>query len=83
MSAATYVAPTMMTGAQVMINNRLTTAELNEIIHKIHALRRVTKATGFFTSRTIGEMLAKLSPEDLVRVGEALELKPREMPRNH
>jgi hypothetical protein len=48
---------------------------LVEIVRKIHALRTVTKKTGFITNRTIGEMLMKLTPDDLIAVGEALQLK--------
>jgi hypothetical protein len=48
---------------------------LVEIVRKIHALRTVTKKTGFITNRTIGAMLAALSTEDLIAVGEALQLK--------
>jgi hypothetical protein len=44
-------------------------------VRKIHALRTVTKKTGFITNRTIGAMLAALSTEDLIAVGEALQLK--------
>jgi hypothetical protein len=60
--------------------NNLTRAELAEIVRKIHALRRVTKTTGFFTSQAIVELLKPLSVEDLIAVGEELKLKPREMP---
>lgn len=52
--------------------------ELAEVVRKIHALRKVTKTTGFITNRTVGEMLAKLSTDDLVEVGEALKLKPED-----
>ena len=48
---------------------------LVEIVRKIHALRTVTKKTGFLTNRTIGEMLRGLSTEDLIAVGEALQIK--------
>jgi hypothetical protein len=53
--------------------------ELAEVVRKIRALRNVTKATGFVTNRTIGEMLAKLPVDDLVAVGEALQFKPGEL----
>ena len=52
--------------------------ELVEIVRQIHALRTLTKRTGFITNRTIGAMLAKLSIEDLIAVGEALQLNPQD-----
>jgi hypothetical protein len=55
--------------------------KLEEIIRKVQTLRTLTKTTGFFTTRSIGALLANLSPDELVEVAEALELTPREMPR--
>jgi hypothetical protein len=66
----------------MLTEQQLLTPELADVVRKIHALRRVTKTTGFFTTKTIIDILAKLSPDDLVVVGEALKLKPREMPNN-
>ena len=54
---------------------------LEEVIKKVRNLRSLTKSTGFFTTRSIGALLANLSPDELAEVGEALELTPREMPR--
>ena len=83
MSAAMCHLPTMKEdGEFVMSNQRLTREELAEVVRKIHALRRVTKTTGFFTNRGVVELLAPLCQDDLIEVGEALKLKPREMPRN-
>jgi hypothetical protein len=80
---ATAIAPTTMLRNEVssmapQTSNQLK-PEIAEIVRKIHALRRVTKTTGFVTNRTIGEMLMRLSPDDLVAVGEALQLKPGEV----
>ena len=61
--------------------SRLSPIELKEVVRKIHALRRVTKTTGFFTTNAIVELLSKLSADDLIAVGEELTLKPREIPR--
>lgn len=52
--------------------------ELVEIVRQIHALRTVTKRTGFITNRTIGGMLSKLSQADLVAVGEALQMNAQD-----
>jgi len=59
----------------------LSPAELQEVVRKIHALRRVSKTTGFNTLNTIVEVLKPLSADDLIAVGEELKLKPREMPQ--
>ena len=78
-----YTAPSI-NGAIMQNDNHkpknLSPAELAEVVRKIHALRRVTKTTGFFTSQAIVELLKPLSMEDLIAVGEELKLKPREMP---
>ena len=55
--------------------------KLEEVIRKVQSLRTLTKTTGFFTTRSIGALLANLTPDELVEVAEALELTPREMPR--
>ena len=56
-----------------------TPEELKEVVRKIHALRRVKKVTGYFTSHEIVELLSDLSTDDLVAIGE--EFKPNELPR--
>lgn len=53
--------------------------ELQEIVRQIHALRRVTKTTGFMTTNEIVKLLKGLSTNDLVAIGEELKLKPREL----
>lgn len=60
---------------------RLKPEELTELVKQVQALRAVTKMTGVFTSRRIGSLLEGLSTEDMIEVGKALQLKPREMPR--
>lgn len=52
--------------------------ELVDIVRQIHALRTVTKRTGFITNRTIGAMLGKLSTEELIAVGEALQMNAQD-----
>jgi hypothetical protein len=75
MSTATHQ---VLTGVMSMPQTQLT-PELAEVVRKIHALRTVTKTTGFFTTKSIIEILGKLSTDDLTAVGEALQLKPREL----
>ena len=58
-----------------------TPEELKEVVRKIHALRRVKKVTGYFTSHEIVELLSDLSTDDLVAIGEELNLKPTETQR--
>jgi hypothetical protein len=77
MSATSY-GPVRTGAAMPNIQPQLT-PELAEVVRKIHALRTVTKTTGFFTTKSIIEILEKLSQDDLVAVGEALKLKPREL----
>jgi len=74
MSTAICATP-IKTGVQNMQIKQPLNPALVDIVRKIHALRTVTKKTGFITNRSIGEMLAKLSSEDLIAVGEALQLK--------
>jgi hypothetical protein len=75
--STTCVAPStiLRNGARNMNTQPQLKPALVDIVRKIHALRTVTKKTGFITNRTIGEMLMKLSPDDLIAVGEALQLK--------
>jgi hypothetical protein len=62
------------------MNNPIPTLkpELVEIVRQVHALRTVTKKTGFITNRSIGAMLSKLSQTDLVAVGEALQMSAQD-----
>jgi hypothetical protein len=59
---------------------RLTPEQLAELVKQVQALRAVTKMTGVFTSRRIGYLLENLCTADMIEVGKALQLKPREMP---
>lgn len=52
--------------------NRLS-AELQETIHKIRALRAYTVASGFRTTRSQKDLLAKLGSEDLAAAIFALQ----------
>jgi hypothetical protein len=80
--AATMAVPN---GVRIMQTNHrssnLSPVELQEVVRKIHALRRVSKTTGFNTLNTIVELLKPLSMEDLIAVGEELKLKPNEKAR--
>lgn len=79
MATAIYTAPSVRQGVSSM--NAQPKQNLEEIIRKVQALRTLTKTTGFFTTRSIGALLANLTPDELVEVSEKLELTPREMPR--
>jgi hypothetical protein len=46
--------------------------DLAKIYHEVLQLRRLTRNTGFKTTRSQGELLARLSADDLVVVAEAL-----------
>lgn len=81
---ATAAFRTTSTGATIMNSSKPkprnhTPEELKEVVRKIHALRRVKKVTGYFTSHEIVELLSDLSTDDLVAIGE--EFKPNELPR--
>src|SRR5260370_29297505 len=81
---ATAAFRTTSTGATTMNNSKPkprnhTPEELKEVVRKIHALRRVKKVTGYFTSHEIVELLSDLSTDDLVAIGEELKLKPNEL----
>ena len=49
--------------------------KLQAIAEKVDALRRLTTSTGFQTSRSQGELLGKLSAEELAQVALALTAK--------
>jgi hypothetical protein len=69
-----------MNGANVMSNTTTLKPELAEIVRKIKAYRTVNKMTGFVLSKTIGDLLRPLSPDDLMLIGEALgQLKESEV----
>ena len=55
-------------GVRTMHNN--TTRTLEEIVRRVRALRALSTATGFSTNRSVGELLDKLSQDELVKVGE-------------
>ncbi len=57
-------------GVRTMHNNTSRNLSLDEIVRKVRALRALTTATGFSTNRSVGELLDKLSPDDLIKVGE-------------
>jgi hypothetical protein len=65
--AATAAVPI---GVRTMHNNAPRSLSLEDIVRKVRALRALTTATGFSTNRSVGELLDKLSQEDLIKVGE-------------
>ena len=67
---ATYNVPIYRKGAAAMAN----TINIPEIVRRVRALKALSKSTGFSTNRSVGELLDRLSPDDLVRVGEAFLL---------
>jgi wyosine [tRNA(Phe)-imidazoG37] synthetase (radical SAM superfamily) len=76
MATAAFRTPT---GVPIMNNLKPTLKpELVEIVRQVHALRTITKKTGFITNRSIGVMLSKLSQPDLVAVGEALQMSAQD-----
>jgi hypothetical protein len=76
MATAAFRTPT---GVSIMSNIKPPLKpELVEIVRQVHALRTITKKTGFITNRTIGAMLSKLSQADLVAVGEALQMSAQD-----
>lgn len=79
MMSTTYGQPIYNRNGVTTMTNTILKPELVDIVRKIHALRTVTRKTGFLTNRTIGAMLMKLSAEDLVSVGEALQLKSEDL----
>jgi hypothetical protein len=81
MSTATYQAPTLEGAIVMNQTQRLKPEELDNLVKQVQALRAITKMTGVFTAHRIGSLLVGLSTEDMVLVGKALQLKPREMPR--
>lgn len=56
-----------------MTNSTTLKPELQEIVAKVRALKELTKATSFQTSRTVGALLQRLNADDLVAV--SLELQ--------
>jgi hypothetical protein len=57
-------------------NNPQRQKELEQIAHKVSVLRKLTKETGFFTTRSVGSLLSALSPDELVTVAELSEITP-------
>jgi hypothetical protein len=45
---------------------------LQVIIEKVRELQQLTARTGFRTTRSVGELLANLTPDELVEVNKAL-----------
>ena len=51
------------------------TPKFQNIAEKVIALRELTKTTGFQTSRSQGELLGRLTPDELVAVALVLNAK--------
>jgi hypothetical protein len=65
----------------MLLNHQPCKPVLEDVIRKVTLLRKLTKETGFYTTKSVGMLLAHLSPDDLCAMAERLELTPREMPR--
>ena len=49
---------------------------LEEIVAKVRRLRKLTEQSGFYTSRSVAELLRNLTPEQLCQVSEMLDTTP-------
>jgi len=58
-------------------NSKTQRLDLQAIVEKVRALRDLTQTTGFQTSRSIGALLGKLSPDDLAEVSLTLQQAPK------
>lgn len=77
MSTASYLTPIRSRAMEPSKRKE----EVAEVIRKVKQLRQLTKETGFFTNKSVGQLLAPLTPDELVEVADSLQLTPREMPR--
>jgi len=48
------------------------TASQEEVVTKIEALRKMTRESGFKTTRSVNDLLERLNPDDLAAVAAAL-----------
>jgi hypothetical protein len=48
-------------------------SDLQQVVENVRALRGLTRDIGFQTSRSVGQLLGRLSAEDLAAVARALE----------
>jgi len=78
---ATYNHPIYNRNSKGSVMQNTDRHNLDDIIEKVRKLRSLTRETGFHTTRSIGMLLANLSPDELVQVSEALHLTPREISR--
>jgi hypothetical protein len=56
---------------KTMTTNMTLTPRLREIADKVKALSRMSKESGFSTKRSICQLLAPLTPDELVAVSKA------------
>ncbi len=82
MSTLTYNQPIARRPMNTTVKSTLSPDDLKEVVQQVLDLRRVSKITGFNTLHEIVAILSKLSPSDLIAVGRAMDLKPKEMPRS-
>lgn len=75
MATAIYTAPMRR---ETVMQQSHTKPNINEIVRRVRALRALSKFSGFSTNRSVGEMLERLTPEELVTVGEAFLLDPQD-----
>jgi hypothetical protein len=47
--------------------------DLQEMVDKVRALRELTQTTGFKTSRSVGDLLGRLTADELSQVSLALQ----------
>lgn len=59
----------------LMMTSTDLTPKLQSIAEKVAALRELTKCTGFQTSRSQGELLGRLTPDELAAVAVVLNKK--------
>jgi hypothetical protein len=51
--------------------------ELEKIAHKVKVLRAFTRDTGYFTTRSVGQLLQNLNADELATVAE-LSMEPKQ-----
>jgi hypothetical protein len=51
--------------------------ELEQIARKVKALRAFTKDTGYFTTRSVGQLLQNLDADELATVAEMSMVEPQ------
>jgi hypothetical protein len=52
------------------------TSKIQDVVSKINALRKLTRESGFITTRTQGQILQSLQPDEMTAVAEILAAQP-------